>query len=1380
MGRVCSILIVVLVSSPLAIGQLPGSGTEADPYRIESFDHFSQFADSANADAYWAEGVYIRLMDDIDLDPALPGRETYATAVIAPDTVYDGPSFSGIFDGNGNKVVNIRFTYDDGIYIGLFGAIGSAGTVKNLTVDGYVYEGRGSRWIGGICALNLGVVDNCSVINSTITGSSTSGGVCGENNGIIRNSVSKVSIEDGSWYVGGLCGQNADGHIIDCHSDCTVEGDSHVGGLVGDSSSGEITNCYSEGLVSGSEHIGGLVGNNGWTSIESCFSKCNVEVSSGSGGLFGGLVGSNYEGPISNCYSSGDVTGGNAIGGLVGKHQDSLISNSYSSSSVAEHADYHAYAIGGLVGHLMGDANIVSSYFLYIESGGGPDNGFGEPLSDLEMRDQARFIDWDFDTIWGLDFAGTWVIPGNPYPELLWNARYYDIAVNPVITLDDPVTSAGTSQSLPVSITEIPDVNETFYVEIWSSDVGQENTGVSGVYTDIEFSDEVEILSIHHTSTFNFLTSGGIAGQRVTEFGGAALPTGGGIEPEWTLIGWVTARLRTSVSAVSATVESGTNGSVAALGRGLIPWALVAKGQAYLYKDCNGNGISDEIDILTGTSLDCNGNGVPDECDIATGYSLDCNGNGVPDECDIAYGTSTDVNRDGVPDDCQAAIEIATIAVSEPPYYTSESRSTLPDSMSAIGRSSMYYVEFWAKSLMTDSNGLLDFSVDMIHDSFNSVLSLGYNSSLRQIQGQINVDRVDDFGGQFVLSGKGISPEWIRLGWLEMRANLESDSPLISLQPGGEEISEYLISDVPVTHLPPSSNIRIQTDESSVGIAEEGSGVVDVWLSQPPLDMNVPIEVEAILHGDSDVVLVADPLIFDSNDFNQPQQLFLSAGHDSDSLDDRAVLVLTGWQDGLVFDTKAVSVRVEDNEPADPCSVSVRIRTNSSNMTFAEGDTRSIKVWLSRPPRDTNIPIEMEAVLNGDSSIVFQSNPVLSFEDPNWEQRQELVLSADHDMDLLDDSAMLILIGRQDGLVVDTKAVPVQVNDDDLRTIPWEYVNLHDLDMEIVPPLRTYDLDDDDSIGLGDLSFFAVSWQQDVPPGNELHDFDFDGFVGPGDLSWFVTGWGKGVDDMSIVYPPYEPQAKAKMASARSKPISQANGIETEPTLVFSSSKEKSAPPAANADVAVAATLTETASASDSLLILADSVDTVVSGTSYILELWVSDVGQVNRGITSVYIDVNCPSDIFDVAGVSYGSTFDMFTEYESNAGLLENLGGSTLDPGIAVEPSWIRFGVVELEALSDADASSIELMPSQLGISAYGRGKVPWEFVQFIQLPSYAEGDFDRSGRVELTDFAILGTAWQSTPIDENWDSDCDLDGDEHIGAGDLAIACDQWMEGI
>lgn len=66
--------------------------------------------------------------------------------------------------------------------------------------------------------------------------------------------------------------------------------------------------------------------------------------------------------------------------------------------------------------------------------------------------------------------------------------------------------------------------------------------------------------------------------------------------------------------------------------------------------DCNANGKPDDFDIAQGTSTDCDGNGTPDECQ--PGYGQDCNSNQVDDFCDIALGTSGDCNGNLVPDEC--------------------------------------------------------------------------------------------------------------------------------------------------------------------------------------------------------------------------------------------------------------------------------------------------------------------------------------------------------------------------------------------------------------------------------------------------------------------------------------------------------------------------------------------------------------------------------------------------------------------------------------------------------------------------------------------------------------------------------------------------------
>ena len=90
-------------------------------------------------------------------------------------------------------------------------------------------------------------------------------------------------------------------------------------------------------------------------------------------------------------------------------------------------------------------------------------------------------------------------------------------------------------------------------------------------------------------------------------------------------------------------------------GNGTAPIVDIGAYEYIEYADCNGNGVSDDVDIGEGTSEDCNGNAVPDECDFAGGTSADCNENGIPDECDIADATSDDCNKNGIPDACDIA-----------------------------------------------------------------------------------------------------------------------------------------------------------------------------------------------------------------------------------------------------------------------------------------------------------------------------------------------------------------------------------------------------------------------------------------------------------------------------------------------------------------------------------------------------------------------------------------------------------------------------------------------------------------------------------------------------------------------------------------------------
>jgi hypothetical protein len=176
-------------------------------------------------------------------------------------------NFTGSFDGQNHTIRNLSINRLYNNDIGLFGAIGASGEVKNV-----------------------------GVINVNMTG---------------------------DWYVGGLVGEN-DGTVSNSYSTGNVTGESYVGGLLGVNRDGNISNSYSTGNFTGESYVGGLLGSNDGT-VSNSYSTGNVT----GGGAVGGLVGDNYEGNISNSYSTGNVTGGGAVGGLVGYNDGVTVSNSY-------------------------------------------------------------------------------------------------------------------------------------------------------------------------------------------------------------------------------------------------------------------------------------------------------------------------------------------------------------------------------------------------------------------------------------------------------------------------------------------------------------------------------------------------------------------------------------------------------------------------------------------------------------------------------------------------------------------------------------------------------------------------------------------------------------------------------------------------------------------------------------------------------------------------------------------------------------------------------------------------------------------------------------------------------------------------------------------
>ena len=192
-------------------------------------------------------------------------------------------SYTGTFDGGGHTLMGLTVTTNDQ-YVGLFGRLGKAGTVKNVVMDGIqITCNHRLGYAGGVAGFSWGgTIENCSV------------------SGSVSATVS----------VGGVVGIQWEASITGCSSSATVKGMVQVGGVAGETNSGAtMAACYATGNVTieidpiNNILGGGLVGFNAGSSVLACYATGNVtSTGSGTGNVhIGGFLGGNYT-TVTACY----------------------------------------------------------------------------------------------------------------------------------------------------------------------------------------------------------------------------------------------------------------------------------------------------------------------------------------------------------------------------------------------------------------------------------------------------------------------------------------------------------------------------------------------------------------------------------------------------------------------------------------------------------------------------------------------------------------------------------------------------------------------------------------------------------------------------------------------------------------------------------------------------------------------------------------------------------------------------------------------------------------------------------------------------------------------------------------------------------------------
>ena len=304
------------------------TGTEEDPYQIETVSQLSAFRDSVNDGSQGGyAGMYIQLTADLDMS---------GTGWMPIGTMEDMDNYTtmflGNFDGSGHTISNLTYeTENPTVGAGLFGI--NCGMVKNLTLENVtvtVTDGT-SLAIGGVVGYNMGAVDSVTIKNVTVTGNNCTGGIVGGNMGPVSNchaeDVEIIVIGDNDFSAG---------LVQDDIAEC--------GGLIiGGGFGGTIDNCTARGTIraEGNEPVG-LGGIGGclemMDSITNCSATVTIETKNG-GHAIGGLCGyagthsnpdivletegfstTNYPCVVDNCSVNVtmDIPGATHVGGLIG------------------------------------------------------------------------------------------------------------------------------------------------------------------------------------------------------------------------------------------------------------------------------------------------------------------------------------------------------------------------------------------------------------------------------------------------------------------------------------------------------------------------------------------------------------------------------------------------------------------------------------------------------------------------------------------------------------------------------------------------------------------------------------------------------------------------------------------------------------------------------------------------------------------------------------------------------------------------------------------------------------------------------------------------------------------------------------------------------
>ena len=179
--------------------------------------------------------------------------------------------WSAPFDGNGYRISNLHISRSDSAHLGLFGVIGSAGSVTALALsDASVANTRTAATdVGSLAGRSAGAI---AAVYAAGAANDSVGGIIGRNTGSVTASYSRAAVTGGtSGNVGGIIGVNSGGSLTAAYALGAVSGGSvgSVGGLVGrNAARGTVTASYWNTAATGQNASAGSAASAGKTAAQ--------------------------------------------------------------------------------------------------------------------------------------------------------------------------------------------------------------------------------------------------------------------------------------------------------------------------------------------------------------------------------------------------------------------------------------------------------------------------------------------------------------------------------------------------------------------------------------------------------------------------------------------------------------------------------------------------------------------------------------------------------------------------------------------------------------------------------------------------------------------------------------------------------------------------------------------------------------------------------------------------------------------------------------------------------------------------------------------------------------------------------------------------------